>query len=280
MNEGYLIIGANKDTVRQTNLLISSIRYNDPTRPVAVATQDKSIQKEFTADTVVVVPYEDDITTVFKSYLLSPYEKTIAFQTNQLLTDFTPSVWENLRGMNSIVILKTRHSHCMSAIDPMVYYKSSTEQKSFSTHSLINAIYFNKEQGSDYVFGLAVVIASNYDQNLLIDYFSNKENSMPAFPKYIWPEWLMSLFYQCLEYKIVKYDFVRLIDLRRREMIDQQDDWNSSNWQDFLTYWVTQDGLVKIENFIQLGLIQFRGDEWLDDRYIKHLESRFANGKS
>jgi hypothetical protein len=171
---------------------------------------------------------------------------------------------------------KTRSSFNGELLDYSLYSEGSNEQKSFGEGSIIDAIFFNKDKGCDYVFGMAVLIASQYNQNEFIDYFADKENnSMPAFPKYIWPEWLMSLMYKILPFKITKFDFVNLIDLKIRENSYVNDSWSKKPWPEFLSYWVNDTGDIKIENYIQLGLVKYSTSAWLTEDSLTNLRKKF-----
>jgi hypothetical protein len=178
--------------------------------------------------------------------------------------------------MNSIVIPKTRSSFNGELLDYSLYTEGSTEQKSFGEGSIIDAIFFNKDKGCDYVFGMAVLIASNYDQNQCIDFFADKENNaMPPFPEYLWPEWLMSLMYKILGFKITKFDFVNLIDLSIRENSYVNDSWSKKPWSEFLSYWVNDHGDIKIENYVQLGLVKYNTSAWLTNDTLTNLRKKF-----
>jgi hypothetical protein len=278
MTEGYLIVDCKMKNLTQVELLIKSIRLFDKERPISIIAHEDNLKKYllYIDQEIYIEPSSILSAAYFHSLLASPYTKTIAFNPDQILTNFNIDVWENLRGMNSIVIPKTRSSFNGELLDYSLYTEGSTEQKSFGEGSIIDAIYFNKDKGCDYVFGMAVLIASQYDQNQFIDCFEDKENNaMPPFPKYLWPEWLMSMMYKILGLKITKFDFINLIDLSLRENSYVNDNWSKKPWTEFLSYWVNDHGDIKIENYVQLGLVKYNTSAWLTADTLTNLRKKF-----
>jgi hypothetical protein len=278
MTEGYLIVNCSMKNLTQVELMVKSIRLFDKERPISIIAHEDNLKKYllYIDQEIYIEPSSILSATYFHSLLASPYTKTIAFNPDQILTNFNIDVWENLRGMNSIVMPKTRSSFNGELLDYSLYTEGSTEQKSFGEGSIIDAIFFNKDKGCDYVFGMAVLIASNYDQNQCIDFFADKENNaMPPFPQYLWPEWLMSLMYKILGLKLTKFDFVNLIDLSIRENSYVNDQWSKKPWPEFLSYWVNDQGDIKIENYVQLGLVKYNTSAWLTTETLTNLRKKF-----
>jgi hypothetical protein len=279
MTEGYLIVNCSMKNLTQVELLIKSIRLFDKERPISIIAHEDNLKKYllYIDQEIYLESSEVISSTYFYSLLASPYTKTIAFNPDQILTNFNVDVWENLRGMNSIVMPKTRSSFNGELLDYSLYTEGSIEQKSFGEGSIIDVIYFNKDKGCDYVFGMAVLISYYYNQNEIIDFFSDKENNaMPPFPKYLWPEWLMSMMYKTLVLKIAKYDFINLIDLSVRENSYVNDNWSKKPWSEFLSYWVNEQGDIKIENYVQLGLVKYNTSAWLTADTLTNLRKKFT----
>ena len=279
MSEGYLITNCSMKNLTQVELLVKSIRFFDPHRPISIVTDEKNLKKYLLyIDHEIFIENESKIETAFyfHSLLNSPYDKTIAFYPDQILTNFNPDVWENLRGMNSIVLPKNRYSFNKEIINSELYHHSSIEEKGFNDSSILNAIFFNKSKGCDYVFGLAVMIASQYDQNEFIEFVSTMEvNSMPPMPEYLWPEWLMTFMARTLNFKITKFDFVECVDLSVRENSYVNDNWSKKAWPEFLSYWVNDHGSIKIENYVQLGLIRYNTSSWLTEITLDNLRKKY-----
>lgn len=271
MNEGYLIINGSAETLVEVNLLVQSIKHIDATRSISVIANDEDL-KFIDVDSVICVKDVNPTVEFFKSLLASPYTKTIALLPDQLLTEFNTNIWENLRSMTSIVLPKNRFGFNNKIIDPSLYGLSQKEIKSFGLTSIPNAIYFNKEHGSDYVFGLAVILSSNYDQNDYIDFFVDKEHSMPPFPEYIWPSWMLSFLRSITDEKISMFDFMHCIDLSKQENNYLNNNW-SKKWSEFLTYWVNDQGTLKIENFVQHGLVKYDSSAWLTEETLANLKN-------
>jgi len=271
MSEGYLIINGTEENHVEVDLLITSIKRIDPTRPVSVIVNDVNV-RFIEADKVLVLKENNPTLLYFKSLLMSPYAKTIGLLPDQLLTMFDTSVWENLRGLDPIVIPKNRYSFSGQIIDPALYPNSSTELKSFGISSVPNAIFFNKEKECDYIFGLATVLCANYNQDQYIEFFAGKDHEMPTFPKYIWPTWILSLLQLITTSKISTYDFINCIDLSKQENNFINNNW-TKRWSEFLTYWVNDEGVLKIENFVQQGLVKYESSGWLTEETLANLKT-------
>jgi hypothetical protein len=270
MNEGYLILNANEENIVEVNLLIQSIKHIDSSRHVCVSTNQNNL-KFADADDTVFVDEKNPTVGFFKSLLSSPYTKTIALLPDQLLTAFNPNLWENLRSINAILLPQNRYGFNDKIIDPALYGLSQLEIKSFGITSIPNAIYFNKDHGCDYVFGLAIILSSNYSQSDYIDFFADKEHSMPSFPEFIWPSWMLSFLQTITDAKISTFDFMHCIDLSKQENNYMNNNW-SRRWSEFLTYWVNDTGDIKIENFIQRGLIKYDSSAWLTEETTQNLK--------
>lgn len=270
MSEGYLIVNSEENNTLEVELLIESIKRIDPTRPVGVIANNENL-KFIEADDVIYINEENPTVRYFKSLLASPYTKTIALLPDQILTQFNIDSWENLRSFDAIIIPKHRYSFNNSIIDASLYSTSHTEIKSFGIDSIHNAVFFNKDKGCDNIFGLAVILSASYDQGNYIDFFAEKENSMPPFPKYIWPTWLLSLIQSITDGKILTLDFMHCIDLSKQENNYFNNNW-TKRWSEFLTYWVNEKRELKIENFVQKGLVKYQSNSWLTDEVVTNLK--------
>lgn len=272
MSEGYLIINGTVENSTEVNLLITSIKRIDPTRPISVIVNDNAA-KFIEADSVIYLKEHNPTLCYFKSMLVSPYTNTIGLLPDQLLTYFDVGVWENLKGLDPIVLPENRYLFNNQIVDPMMYSNASAEFKSFGISSIPNAIFFNKDKGCDYIFGLASILCSSYDQDNYISFFANKEHEMPPFPKYIWPSWVLTLLRSITEKKISTFDFMRCIDLSRQENNYINNNW-TKRWSEFLTYWVNDEGTLKIENFVQQGLVKYESKGWLTEEILENFKNK------
>jgi len=270
-DEGYLIINGHEENIFEINLLIQSIKHIDSKKRIGVIANYKDL-KFIDADDIIYIDEPNPTVLFFKSLLASPYTKTIALLPDQLLTSFNPNIWENLRGMNSVVLPKNRYSFNNNVIDPTLYALAQSEIKSFGLTSIPNAVYFNKKCGSDYIFGLAIILSANYEQNDYIDFFADKEHNMPSFPEYIWPSWILSFLQSITSDKISTFDFVYCIDLSKQENNYINNNY-TKRWSEFLTYWVNDRGTLKIENFVQQGLIKYDSSAWLTEDTKRNLKN-------
>lgn len=277
MSEGYLIVNCSKNNLTQVEILVKSIRYFDKSRPISIIGYETDLKKYLLyIDKELQIEPSNETADYFRFLLGTPYEKTIAFAPDQILTDFDPKVWKNLTTMNDVVIPKNRYSFNGEEIESSLYLHSNIEQKSFNESSILNAIFFSRSKVSKLIFEMAALIASNYDQNKFIDFFSKREkSSMPPLPEQLWPEWLMTMLYKVMNLKITKFDFVNCVDLSKRENSFVNENWSRKNWPEFLSHWVNDAGIIKIENFVQTGLIKYSTDAWLTDSTLVNLRKKY-----
>lgn len=276
-NEGYLIPLVNSDNLWQAELLAGSIKAIDPSRSVVAITATQLSSSVL--DKVILLDglCDDDNFNYFFSLLHSPFEKTIAFLPDQILTKFNVGAWESLRGLGGVVLPKNRYSFSGEIVPDTAYWRGSTENKSFGYTSNINSVYINKTEGADTILGLALKLCGNYNQNDAIEWVKekNKQNQqvlLPFFPEYIWSEWVFSFIATLNPERIKRFDFVNCIDLGKQEMNHWNSIWSREHWSTFLNYWVTDKPEIKIENFIQHGLIKYQHTGWLTEDRIKLLK--------
>ena len=278
MNEGYLITLLTRDNITEVELLAGSIKAIDPDRQVVAITQD-DVGEISTLDDIIRLDglCDDDNFNYFFSLMNSPFEKTIAFLPDQILTKFNTQAWESLRGLGGIVLPKNRYSFSGEIIDNAVYWKGNIEKKSFGYTSNINAIYINKAEGALELLGFALDLCGSYKQDAAIEWTTEKnlqgqEVLLPFFPEYLWSEWVISFIATLNPERIKLFDFIHSVDLSKQEMNHWNSIWSKEHWNRFLNYWVTDKSEIKIENFIQHGLIRYQHNGWLTDANIKLLK--------
>ena len=109
--------------------------------------------------------------------LNSPFDKTIAFYPDQVLTAFNTGVWESLRGMGSMVVLSSRSAFNGDPVPESQYWKGDIEIKSFGFATNLNAIYFDKDKDARDIIGLAITICGNYNHDAALEWV-NEKNSL------------------------------------------------------------------------------------------------------
>lgn len=280
MDEGYLILNATGDNQIQVDLLAHSIASIDPSRPIAVVSMDENFKNSNSNIQVIELDRVGDnvVLHYFKSIVASPFVKTMAFLPDQLLTKFNVGVWESLRGMGPMVIPEKKLSFSGERIWPSAYWKDSVEEKTFGYSSVINAIYVDQTSGSKDIMGLAIDLCSSYEQKEYLTWIKEKSDSddvlsLPVFPEFMWEQWVVSFLRLILQEKIRTFNFVDCIDLSIQENNYWNPIWSKEPWNRFLTHWVTETGEIKIENFIQLGLIKYQHRGWLSEENIKLIKN-------
>lgn len=271
MNEGYLIPLLTPENRDQVDLLSAMIKAWDPSRKIAAVSKVSVDDLPHVDEVIVLDELVDDTTfNYFLSLLNSPFDKTIAFYPDQVLTAFNTGVWESLRGLGSMVVLSSRSAFNGDPVPESQYWKGDIEIKSFGMASNLNAIYFDKQQDAKDILGFAIALCGNYNHDAALEWVNEKNSQgdelfLPFFPEFLWPEWIISFIRTVSSDKIISFDFLDSIDLGKQEMNQDNIKWNTEHWNRFLSYWVTDAGELKIENFIQLGLIRYHNSGWLSD---------------
>lgn len=279
MTEGYLITGVNANNLKYVELMINDINHLDPSRSISIAgcgidnIKNSLLHSKIVFDEEYIEKNPNII--YFSSVMQSPYDRTIVFLPNQLLTEFNIEVWENLRGLGPVVFPKTRKSFSYEDIPNSAYTDADLEEKTFGFSVILNCAYYDKMLGSDNLLGFATNLAASYEFEDYITWFNeNKQKQdvlLPSFPKWLTPSWVMCLLKAISPEKIKFYDFITCIDLGIQENNHWNKRWSEMSWNKFLSYWVTEDGDIKIENFIQKGLINYETTGWIDEKKLKIL---------
>jgi hypothetical protein len=95
---------------------------------------------------------------------------------------------------------------------------------------------------------------------------------MPPSPEFIWPSWMLSFLQSITDDKISTFDFMHCIDLSKQENNFINNNW-TRRWSEFLTYWVNDQGVLKIENFVQHGLVKYDSSAWLNEETQQNLKN-------
>ena len=281
MTEGYLILGAD-DNIERVSLLAKSIKAIDSTRKVAVVTYEhtKSI------DGVDIIVVADKFSPpsarlqYFYRVMKSPFDRTIAFDKNQLLLSFDVNIWETLRGLGPVVLPDTRNSYSYEAITANSYWTAEIEKNTFNVTPVLNTGYFDKTLGSDDVMGLGMDIAGRYNSmdyiGWVTEYKLANDIALPNFPDHLWPEWIIGFISSITDNKIKFYNFIDCVDLKKQDNNKWNDKWSKLPWNRFLNYWVTDTAQIKIENFIQTGLLHYDDCNWMSSDTINNIKNGLA----
>lgn len=278
MTEGYLILG-DDDNIDIVSLLATSIKSFDSDRKIAVVTY-KDTKKIEGVDIIVnaeeFIPPSTEL-QYFYRVIKSPFDRTIAFISNQLLLSFDVNVWETLRGLGPVVLHNKRYSYSYEEISADSYWDSRIEKETFDITPVLNAGYFDKTLGSDDIMGLAMDIAGKYDHIEYVEWLTlyklNDEVYLPKFPDNLWPEWIVAFIATITENKIKFYNFINCVDLKKQDNNAFNDKWKKQSWNKFLNYWVTEEGQIKIENFIQTGLLHYGKCNWLSKEDLINIKN-------
>jgi hypothetical protein len=282
MKEVYVIHCENENEILSAELLLKTIKHFDSSRKVIVTTP---LSASRFSDDVNVNIYSDTgnpTLNYFKAIVDVDCDRVIYFKSDQLLTHFSSECWETLRNLSSIVTLKTRFSFSGETIDPSVYYQDNINLNNLSTTKNVNAVFFDFTKNARQLIGFCIDFSSDYNYKNIKTYIADQINngvqiSLPAFPEYIWPSWVLSYVSLIFEEEFIEFDFLENIDVSKQEYNTGDHTWSSRGWNKFLSYWISDHGQIKIENFIQSGLLKYQTTAWLDDIIIDKLQTAYGN---
>lgn len=282
MKEVYVIHCENENEILSAELLSKTITHFDSSRQVVITTPVSASQ--FSAG-VNVNEYTDTgnpTLNYFKAIVDVDCDRAIYFKSDQLLTHFSSECWETLRNLSSIVTLKTRFSFSGETIEPSVYYQDSININNLSTTKNVNAVFFDFTKTARQLLGFCIDFSSDYNYKNIKTYITDQINngvqiSLPTFPEFIWPSWVLSYVSLVFEDEFIEFDFLENIDVSKQEYNTGDHTWSSRSWNKFLSYWISDHGQIKIENFIQSGLLRYQTTAWLDDIIIDKLQTAYGN---
>lgn len=275
-SEGYTIVAVNANNITQVELLAHTIKKFDNTRPIAAIVNSQVIESiKFVDEIIVSGPEHNDSLQYFHNVVASPYDRTICLMPNQLLTCFDISVWEHLRSFGPVVLLKDKISFAYEKLNTDLYWNSYIEQATFSISSNLNIAYYDKHKGSNDICDLAIKLFDNYNHGSYLSWHTkHKEKTeveLPVFPENIRAEYIMSLLCTILGDTISRINFVDNIDLSIQDRNSANSKWSNDDWNNFLRHWVTDQSELKIENYIQHGLISYGSSDWLTPEIIRNM---------
>jgi hypothetical protein len=282
MKEVYVIHCENENEILSTELLLKTIKHFDSSRQIIVTTP---LSADRFSVGIVVNEYTDTnnpTLNYFKAIVDVDCDRAIYFKSDQLLTHFSSECWEALRNLSSIVTLKTRFSFSGETINPALYYQDNININNLSTTKNVNAVFFDFTKTARQLLGFCIDFSSDYNYKNIRTYITEQINNgtqinLPTFPEYIWPSWVLSYVSLVFEEEFIEFDFLENIDVSKQEYNTGDHIWSSRSWNKFLSYWISDHGQIKIENFIQSGLLKYQTTAWLDDIIIDKLQTAYGN---
>lgn len=276
MKEVYIINCETEDNVLSSDLLAKTIKKFDPAREIIITTP---LPKDSFKASVQVHNYEitaNPTLNYFKAVVDIECDRAIYLKPDQLLTHFSTDCWETLRNLSSIVTLKTRLSFAGTEINPDNYYQDNVNLSTLKTTKNINAVYLDFSKQARQLMGFCIDFCSNYSYDDVQDFITTivtagDANNLPSFPEFVWPSWMISFASLVFEDEFIEFDFLDNIDLSRQEYNIVDHIWADTDWNKFLSYWVTELGQFKIENFIQSGLVKYQNAQWFNDDIIDRI---------
>lgn len=281
MKEVYIINCENESEILSAELLAKCIKHFDSSRDVIISTTQPPSKFSSGLNIVQYTDTSNPTLNYFKAIVDVECDRAIYFKPDQLLTHFTDECWETLRNLSSIVTLKTRLSFSGEPINPQVYYQDSINLSNLSATKNVNAVYFDFTKHGRQLLGFCIDFASDYDYKNIKKYVADQINNgeqinLPTFPEYIWPSWILTYTSLVFDDEFIEFDFLDNIDVSKQDYNTADHIWSSRSWNKFLSYWISDSGQLKIENFIQSGLLKYQTTAWLDEIIIEKLQTAYG----
>jgi len=280
MKEIYIIHCEQSDDVLSSELLAESIRRFDDSRDIIITTPVPAVEFSKGTNLHLYEATPNPTLNYFKSAVDVNCDRAIFFKSDQILTHFSTECWETLRNLSSIVTLKTKLSFAGEEINPKVYYLDSVNIANLGSTKNLNAVYFDFSKNARQLLGFCIDFSSNYDYNSIQQFThalreKNATVALPAFPEFTWPSWVFTYVSLLFEEEFIEFDFLDNIDLSKQDYNIEDHIWSTRSWHQFLSYWVTDIGQLKIENFIQSGLVKYQNTNWLNDIILARLKQAY-----
>ena len=281
MKEAYVIHCENDKQVQSAELLATTLKFYDSSRIVAVTTPCNA-----TAFKVITTVHTYESTSnptlnYFKAIVDLDYDRILYFKADQLMTHFTTDAWETLRNLSSVVTLADRLDFSGEKIQPEVYYQDSINLKTVQETTNTNVVYFDFSKSARQLIGFCIDFSSDYSYESVQSFVRDMRDlgnhvDLPNFPEYIWPSWVLSFTSKVFDDEFIKFNFVDNIDLSRQELNIKDGIWASKRWNHFLSHWFTEQGQLKIENFIQSGLVKYENIAWITNSHYDRIQYAYA----
>lgn len=280
MKEIYIINCETEEQIICAELLSKSIKKFDSNRDIVVTTP---LSADAFTSSVKIHNYEltsNPTLNFFKAIVDVECDRAIYFKPDQLLTHFSDECWETLRNLSSIVTLKTRLSFSGNPIDPDVYYQDNINVSTLKITKNTNAMFLDFSKQARQLLGFCIDFCSNYNYEDVQEFAATikengDQNSLPSFPEFIWPSWILSYASLLFDDEFIEFDFLDNIDLSLQEYNISDHVWSGKPWHQFLSYWVSDLGQLKIENFIQSGLVKYQNTVWLNDVIMSRIQRAY-----
>jgi hypothetical protein len=281
MKEAYVIHCEDDKQVQSAELLATTLKFYDSSRPIVVVTPCTPTSFKVIKEVRAYESTSNPTLNYFKAIVDLDYDRILYFKPDQLMTHFTIDAWETLRNLSSVVTLEDRLDFAGEKILPDVYYQDSINIKTIQKTTNVNVVYFDFSKSARQLIGFCIDFSSDYSYESAQLFVRAAKDAgtavdLPQFPEYIWPSWLLSFASIVFDEEFIKFNFVDNIDLSRQEFNIKDSIWASKRWNHFLSHWFTERGQLKIENFIQSGLIKYENIAWITDSHYDRIQLAYA----
>lgn len=279
MMQGYLTIATrspNDIQIKQAAALAASIRIVDPDREICLLT-DKfdSVPKKYedVFDSIVEFPYgnydptEDIMINAWQMYASTPYEQTLFINRQTLVLNSMEDIWDSLSQTDIVLPLKTTN---FKGEQRQLKYRYNVHLKNNVPTFNSDLFYFDKSERPEQFFKMFDVVLKDFRRVYLKLINENR-------PSYFDFNLLLNITLMMLGEDSSIYKTIPLTVLSLENLTLDDDDL-PNDWTEYLSSWYS-DGVLKINNHRQSGIICYNSDNFLEDEILDDLRKRVKTSR-
>lgn len=279
MTQGYITVAtASPDNiqVKQAAALACSIRMVDKDREVCLLTDKfKNIPKKYEDcfDSIIELPYgnydptEDIMINAWQLYASTPFEQTLFVDRRILFMNNIDDLWDSLAATDMVFPLGSTNFKG-EAHDLKFRYSVHTKNKLSTFCS--DVFYFDKTDRPEQFFKMFDVVLKEFRRVYLHMLNDNR-------PNYFDFNLLVNTTLTMLGEDSSIYSTIPITHLSLENLTLDDEDL-PSDWTEYLSSWYS-DGVLKINNHRQSGIVCYNSDNFLKDEILDDLRQRIKTSK-
>lgn len=275
MTQGYITIATKSkgDTqIKQAVALATSLKLVDPDREFCLITDKfESVPKKYedAFDSIVELPYgnydptEDIMINAWQMYASTPFDETIYLDRRSLVLSNLDDIWDNIT-LNDLVFPAESENFRGDCTD--LKYRYNVHKKNNIPTYRTEVFYFNKSERPEQFFKMFDVVLKEF-RRVYIKFI--EENRPSYFDFNLLANTTLKMLGEDTNiFSNIPHTLISL------ENIVLDDDDLPAEWTEYLSSWYS-DGLLKINNHRQTGIICYNSNEFLDDEILDDYRKRF-----
>jgi hypothetical protein len=281
MSRGYLVLAQNNSTVdyiRQAYALALSIKNTQTSiRNISICVENKTLVPEKyrkVFHNIIEIPWGDaaegfewKIHNKWKYYYMSPYDETVALDTDMLFTTDISHWWEFMAKFD--ILFTTQVLTYRGELSTGTAYRELFENNDLP-NIYTGFFYFQKTKKSAEMFRMVDIIFHNYEFFTTKFLVSKNKPRLSGDVAYALAAKLLGNY--SVETTAYRYPtFVHMKSL----MQNVSPKYLTDDWPTHFRSYVHENGNIQINNYIQKHPFHYHKDEWLTDDIVGVLENNY-----